>query len=276
MQGSYTGFKNWKLALGVKNLFDRDPPKSNQQQHVHPRLRSVVLRSARTLPVYDGVVHVQVIETVLLSKPFFISGAQNATRRMLKSGSVGDAMISTIATMLLVAATALTSTAALAQGRCQRRDRPAGDAPGGEERQARAYVESAMNLDAAEAKRFWPIYDAYQQTLDAGLRRRVVAMPGFMFRDAPVTNLAAKQYATEMLAIDEAEVRGAADDAQSRDARAARPSRPRATCSSRRRSRAVQDYDAAASVPLRAIAMVVTLQRSEGWGTTLADQLARL
>jgi iron complex outermembrane receptor protein len=31
LQGSYTGFKNWKLTLGVKNLFDRDPPASNQQ-----------------------------------------------------------------------------------------------------------------------------------------------------------------------------------------------------------------------------------------------------
>jgi iron complex outermembrane receptor protein len=31
LQGTYSGFKNWKFALGVKNLFDRDPPKSNQQ-----------------------------------------------------------------------------------------------------------------------------------------------------------------------------------------------------------------------------------------------------
>jgi iron complex outermembrane recepter protein len=31
LQGSYTGFKNWKLTLGVKNLFDRNPPVSNQQ-----------------------------------------------------------------------------------------------------------------------------------------------------------------------------------------------------------------------------------------------------
>ena len=31
LQGTYTGFKNWKLTLGVKNLFDRDPPVSNQQ-----------------------------------------------------------------------------------------------------------------------------------------------------------------------------------------------------------------------------------------------------
>ena len=31
VQGSYTGLKNWKFTLGVKNLFDRDPPVSNQQ-----------------------------------------------------------------------------------------------------------------------------------------------------------------------------------------------------------------------------------------------------
>ena len=31
IQGSYSGIKNWKFALGVKNLFDRDPPVSNQQ-----------------------------------------------------------------------------------------------------------------------------------------------------------------------------------------------------------------------------------------------------
>jgi iron complex outermembrane receptor protein len=28
---SYTGFKNWKLVLGVQNLFDKDPPFTNQQ-----------------------------------------------------------------------------------------------------------------------------------------------------------------------------------------------------------------------------------------------------
>ncbi len=31
LQGTYTGFKNTKLTLGVKNLFDKDPPLSNQQ-----------------------------------------------------------------------------------------------------------------------------------------------------------------------------------------------------------------------------------------------------
>jgi iron complex outermembrane recepter protein len=31
LYGSYTGLKNWKFTLGVQNLFDEDPPFSNQQ-----------------------------------------------------------------------------------------------------------------------------------------------------------------------------------------------------------------------------------------------------
>jgi iron complex outermembrane receptor protein len=30
LQARYTGFRNWTLAVGVKNLFDRDPPFTNQ------------------------------------------------------------------------------------------------------------------------------------------------------------------------------------------------------------------------------------------------------
>ena len=71
----------------------------------------------------------------------------------------------------------------------------------------RVFVESTLKLTDAEAKRFWPIYDAYQRNLDATGRRRVVAVQGLMFRDRPMTNLAARQYATEMLAVDEAEIK---------------------------------------------------------------------
>jgi hypothetical protein len=112
-----------------------------------------------------------------------------------------------------------------------------------------AFVESVMNLTAAEAKRFWPIYDEYQQTLDKGLRRRVVAMQGFMFRDKPVTNLAAKQYATEMLAIDEAEVK-ARRSMRNRVMRALPAVKAARYMQLEEKIRAVQDYDAAAAVPL--------------------------
>lgn len=157
-------------------------------------------------------------------------------------------MKNTIATMLLLAATALTSSAALAQGAVN----------DGTDLQAmrqavkndkRAFVESVMKLTDAEAKRFWPIYSAYQQTLEAGLRRRVVAMQGFMFRDAPATNLAAKQYATEMLAIDDAEVK-ARRTMRSRVMRALPAVKAARYMQLEEKIRAVQDYDAAAVVPL--------------------------
>jgi hypothetical protein len=106
-----------------------------------------------------------------------------------------------------------------------------------------------MKLDAAEAKRFWPIYDAYQQSLDATLRRRVVAMQAFMFRDTPVTNLAAKQYAAEMLAIDDAEVK-ARRTMRSRVMRALPAVKAARYMQLEEKIRAVQDYDAASAEPI--------------------------
>src|SRR3954468_16673474 len=71
----------------------------------------------------------------------------------------------------------------------------------------RAYVESMLKLSDAEAKRFWPIYDGYQREVDLNNRRRNVALQELMFRDTPMTNLAAKHYVAELLAVDEAEIK---------------------------------------------------------------------
>ena len=40
----------------------------------------------------------------------------------------------------------------------------------------RGYVASSLALTEGEAKRFWPIYDAYQRQLDLSNRRRSVAL----------------------------------------------------------------------------------------------------
>ena len=57
LQGAYTGIARWKLVLGVKNLFDRDPPKSNQfgtfiagsdPSYYDPRARFVYAKVAYT------------------------------------------------------------------------------------------------------------------------------------------------------------------------------------------------------------------------------------
>ena len=113
----------------------------------------------------------------------------------------------------------------------------------------RAYVESTLKLTDAEGKRFWPIYDAYQRELDATGRRRVVAVQGLMFRDAPTTNLSAKQYASEMLAIDEAEIK-ARRTMRNRVMRALPATKAARYMQLEEKIRAVQDYDVAVAVPL--------------------------
>jgi hypothetical protein len=113
----------------------------------------------------------------------------------------------------------------------------------------RAFVESVMKLDAAEAKRFWPIYDTYQRSLDSMGRRRVVAVQGLMFRDKPITNLAAKRYAAEMLALDEEEIK-ARRTMRNRVMRALPAVKAARYMQLEDKIRATQDYDVAASVPL--------------------------
>ena len=106
-----------------------------------------------------------------------------------------------------------------------------------------------MNLSDAEAKRFWPIYNTYQRSIDATSRRRVVAVQGLLFRDQPMTNLSAKSYATEMLAVDEVEIK-ARRAMRNRVMRALPALKAARYMQLEEKIRAVQDYDIAATVPL--------------------------
>jgi hypothetical protein len=113
----------------------------------------------------------------------------------------------------------------------------------------RAYVASLMTLTEAEAKRFWPIYNKYQRDIDETNRDRVVAVQEFMFRDKPLTNLAAKQYATRLLALDEAEIK-ARRTMRNRIMRALPAVKAARYMMLEQKINAVQDYDLAAAVPL--------------------------
>ena len=113
----------------------------------------------------------------------------------------------------------------------------------------RAFVESVMKLTDAEAKRFWPIYDAYQRNLDIMGRRRSVALQELMFRERPMGNLAARQYATEMLALDDAELK-ARKAMRNRVMRALPAVKAARYLQLEEKVRALQDYDVAATVPL--------------------------
>ena len=113
----------------------------------------------------------------------------------------------------------------------------------------RAFVESVMKLDAAEAKRFWPIYDSYQKSLDQTSRRRVVELQELMFRDKALTNASAKHYVNELLAIDDAEIKDR-KAMRNRVMRALPPTKAARYMQLEEKIRAVADYDEASVVPL--------------------------
>src|SRR6266487_6025115 len=67
----------------------------------------------------------------------------------------------------------------------------------------KAFVASTLKLTAAEAKRFWPIYDDYQRIVDSANERRVVAVEALIALDKPISDLYARNLANELVATDE-------------------------------------------------------------------------
>ena len=71
----------------------------------------------------------------------------------------------------------------------------------------KAFVASTMKLTGAEAKKFWPIYDAYQRTVDVSNQRRALAIEAVIAKDESLSSLYARNLANELIANDEAEIR---------------------------------------------------------------------
>jgi Spy/CpxP family protein refolding chaperone len=113
----------------------------------------------------------------------------------------------------------------------------------------RALVASTLKLTDGQAKRFWPIYDAYQRSLDAANRRRVMAVEALIIRDKPVTDLYARKLANELLAADEAELK-ARRKMQRGVMKALPPLKAARYLQLESKIRAVQAYDIAATIPL--------------------------
>jgi Spy/CpxP family protein refolding chaperone len=113
----------------------------------------------------------------------------------------------------------------------------------------RAYIASMLSLTNAEAKRFWPIYDSYQRILDETSQRRVVAFRDLVFRDSPMTNLAAKNLAQELTNIYDTEAKARLRLAR-RVMRALPPIKAMRYLQLEDKMLAVRDYDEASAVPL--------------------------
>jgi polyhydroxyalkanoate synthesis regulator phasin len=73
----------------------------------------------------------------------------------------------------------------------------------------KAIVSKAMLLTDAEAKGFWPVYEAYQKDLQALNDRLVKLVVAYadVYEKGPVSDETAKKLVQEMIAIEEQEVK---------------------------------------------------------------------
>jgi len=71
----------------------------------------------------------------------------------------------------------------------------------------KALVASSLALTDAEAKKFWPVYDAYQRKLEANNRRYSLAVEDIVMTGKPISDAYAKSLAKELTEIEDAEVR---------------------------------------------------------------------
>jgi len=70
-------------------------------------------------------------------------------------------------------------------------------------------VAANMQLTEAEAKGFWPVYDAYQKDLQGINKRLIGAIKSYAaaYNKGPVSDETAKKLINEAIAIEEAEVK---------------------------------------------------------------------
>ena len=113
----------------------------------------------------------------------------------------------------------------------------------------RALVASTLDLTPAEAKKFWAIYDDYQADLDVLVRRRNVALEVLVARDKPMTDLYARNLSSELLLIEEQEIK-TRRKMQNAVMRALPPKKAARYLQLENKLRAAQAYDIAVAFPL--------------------------
>jgi Spy/CpxP family protein refolding chaperone len=113
----------------------------------------------------------------------------------------------------------------------------------------KALVASTLQLTDAEAKKFWPIYDAYQRSLDAANRRVALVVEDLVELNRPLSDAYARNLAAEMVAADEAEIK-ARRTLHNRVMRALPPKKAARYMQLESKIRAFQDYDIATAIPL--------------------------
>ena len=113
----------------------------------------------------------------------------------------------------------------------------------------KAYVASVLDLTPAEAKNFWPAYDAYQRALDMTGREKNVTIIEVVGQDKPVSDLYAKQIAKDIMLADETEAK-ARKTLYNRVMKALPPKKAVRYLQLEGKIRAAQAYEIAETIPL--------------------------
>ena len=113
----------------------------------------------------------------------------------------------------------------------------------------RALVASTLALNDVEAKKFWPLYETYLRALDVVNRRRALVVEDVLGRGQPLSDLYAKNLASDLIAADEAEVK-ARRKLQNAVMRALPAKKAARYLQLESKIRAYQAYDIAAMFPL--------------------------
>jgi hypothetical protein len=71
----------------------------------------------------------------------------------------------------------------------------------------KAYVASMLKLTDAEAKKFWPVYEAYQRELDLATRQKNLVIVDIVGSNKPISDLYARNLANELILADEIEIK---------------------------------------------------------------------
>ena len=113
----------------------------------------------------------------------------------------------------------------------------------------KAYVASVLALTDAEAKNFWPAYDAFQRTSDMANREKNVTLQGVIGQDKPVSDLYARQIAKDIILADDTEIK-ARRTLYNRVMKALPATKALRYLQLEAKIRAVQAYDIAQTIPL--------------------------
>ena len=113
----------------------------------------------------------------------------------------------------------------------------------------RALVASTLQLTDAEAKKFWPLYAAYQRELDTANRERALVIEEVIGTNKPVSDLHARNIAKEIVQADEKELK-ARRTLYNKLMRAVPAKKAARYLQLEAKIRAVLAYDVASAIPL--------------------------